>query len=56
MMYVVNQADDEVIEGAGEGNDTIGTAVTYTLPIYVENLVLKGIEPIDGKAAAWTTA
>ena len=47
--YVVNQADDEVIEGAGEGNDTIGTAVTYTLPIYVENLVLKGIEPIDGK-------
>ncbi len=48
-LYIVNQADDEVIEGAGEGNDTIGSAVTYTLPIYVENLILKGIEPIDGK-------
>lgn len=46
--YTVNQADDEVIEGAGEGTDTIRSAVTYSLPIYVENLVLLTNTAIDG--------
>jgi Ca2+-binding RTX toxin-like protein len=47
-MHIVGQADDEVIEGAGEGNDTIRSPVTYSLPIFVENLVLTGIAAING--------
>lgn len=46
--YTVNQADDEVIEGAGEGNDTIRTSVTFSLPIFVENLLLRNFEAING--------
>ncbi len=46
--YFVNQADDVVIEGAGEGTDTIKPNVTYTLPIYVENLVMTGTVAING--------
>jgi hypothetical protein len=45
--YFVDLADDEVIEGAGEGNDTVMARVTYALPIYVENLVLTGTLPIN---------
>src|SRR5262245_16280280 len=41
-VYFVNQADDEVLEGAGEGNDTIQSQVTLTLPINVENLFVTG--------------
>jgi Ca2+-binding RTX toxin-like protein len=44
--YVVSQSDDEVIEGAGEGTDTVRSPVTYALPIWVENLVLLGTAPI----------
>jgi Ca2+-binding RTX toxin-like protein len=47
--YLVNQADDVVIEGAGEGTDTVRSLVTYTLPIFVENLVLTGVAPANGK-------
>ena len=46
--YFVAQTDDEVIEGAGEGTDTIKSTVTYTLPIFVENLVLIGAAAING--------
>jgi Ca2+-binding RTX toxin-like protein len=46
--YFVAQTDDEVIEGAGEGTDTIKSTVTYTLPIFVENLVLIGTAAING--------
>jgi mono/diheme cytochrome c family protein len=45
--YIVGQAGDEVIEGAGEGTDTIRSTVTYTLPIFVENLALLGTNAIN---------
>lgn len=45
--YIVDQAGDTVIEGAGEGLDTIKSAVTYTLPIFVENLTLLGSAVIN---------
>jgi Ca2+-binding RTX toxin-like protein len=48
-VYVVNQADDVVIEGAGEGIDTVRSLVTYTLPIFVEKLVLTGVAPANGR-------
>ena len=44
--YVVSQADDVVIEGAGEGTDTVRSPVTFALPIFVENLVLIGTATI----------
>jgi Ca2+-binding RTX toxin-like protein len=46
--YIVRQPGDEVIEGAGEGTDTIKTSITYTLPIFVENLALLGASAING--------
>ena len=46
--YIVENADDAVIEGAGEGNDTIRSHVTFKLPIFVENLILTGIAPTRG--------
>jgi Ca2+-binding RTX toxin-like protein len=47
-VYTVNQVDDEVIEGAGEGNDTIRSVVSFSLPIFVENLVLTGVAAANG--------
>ncbi|MGH7945997.1 MAG: calcium-binding protein, partial [Opitutaceae bacterium] len=46
--YIVAQSDDEVIEAAGDGTDTIRTTVSYQLPIYVENLTLVGAAEING--------
>src|SRR5262245_10705850 len=46
--YIVGQVDDVVIEGVGDGVDTIRTVVTYTLPINVENLTLSGSSAING--------
>jgi Ca2+-binding RTX toxin-like protein len=40
--FVVDQADDEVLEAAGDGTDTVVSTATYTLPIHVENLSLVG--------------
>src|SRR4030095_6547711 len=39
---------DLVRESAGDGNDTIRSTVSYTLPIFVENLILLGTGPISG--------
>jgi Ca2+-binding RTX toxin-like protein len=47
-VYIVDQAGDEVLESAGDGNDTIRSPVTYTLPIFVENLILTGTAAIKG--------
>jgi Ca2+-binding RTX toxin-like protein len=47
-VYTVQNSGDVVIEGAGEGTDTIKSAVTYTLPIYVEKLRLTGAANING--------
>jgi Ca2+-binding RTX toxin-like protein len=46
--YIVDNVDDVVIEGAGEGKDKIKSMVSYTLPIYVEDLTLLGFSPING--------
>jgi Ca2+-binding RTX toxin-like protein len=40
--YVVQSATDQVIEQAGEGNDTVRSSVGYTLGADVENLTLTG--------------
>jgi Ca2+-binding RTX toxin-like protein len=46
--YIVGQADDEVLEGAGDGIDTVRSSVSFTLPIFVENLTLAGSAPTNG--------
>lgn len=45
--YFVDDIRDLVIELFGEGNDTIITTITLTLPDNVENLILRGTEAID---------
>ena len=46
--YIVSQSEDEIIEGAGEGIDSVKSVASYTLPIFVENLRLLGSLPIKG--------
>ncbi|MHC2017818.1 calcium-binding protein [Methylobacterium sp. CM6247] len=46
--YIVDSAGDTVVEDADEGEDTVRSSVTYTLPDNVENLVLTGTGSIDG--------
>ncbi|MBS1191827.1 MAG: hypothetical protein H6R10_3619 [Rhodocyclaceae bacterium] len=41
-IYVVDSTADAVVENAGEGIDTVRSAITYTLGGNVENLVLTG--------------
>jgi Ca2+-binding RTX toxin-like protein len=40
--YIVDETGDRVVEAAGEGTDTIRSAVTFTLPANVESLRLTG--------------
>jgi len=40
--YIVDETGDRAVEAAGDGTDTIRSAVTYTLPANVENLRLTG--------------
>jgi Ca2+-binding RTX toxin-like protein len=46
--YIVDNAADTVVEGAGAGIDTVTAAVTFTLGAEVENLVLGGRNAISG--------
>ena len=46
--YTVDNAADRVVELAGEGNDTVRSALTYALPEDVENLVLTGSAANNG--------
>ena len=46
--YIVDNSGDVVIEGAGEGIDTVQASATYTLSANVENLTLTGNENLNG--------
>jgi len=46
--YVVDNAGDVVIEGAGEGIDLVQTSVSYAIGSNVENLTLSGSSAING--------
>ncbi|MHC2016226.1 calcium-binding protein [Methylobacterium sp. CM6247] len=50
--YIVDSSGDTVVEDADEGEDTVRSSVTYTLPDNVENLVLRGTGDIDGTGNA----
>jgi Ca2+-binding RTX toxin-like protein len=46
--FVVDNSGDVVIENAGEGTDTVHSAIHYTLAANVEKLVLTGAQAING--------
>ena len=50
--FVVDNAGDVVTEVAGEGTDTVQTALTYVLGAAVENLTLTGSGAINGTGNA----
>jgi Ca2+-binding RTX toxin-like protein len=50
--YIVDSADDVVIENPGEGRDIIRSSVTYVLPDNIENLLLTGAYIINGTGNA----
>jgi len=47
-LYFVNSSDDQVIENADEGKDTVKSSATYRLPDNLERLVLTGKDDVDG--------
>ena len=47
-VYIADTAGDVVIEGLGEGTDTVRASASYVLSANVENLVLLGTGSIDG--------
>jgi Ca2+-binding RTX toxin-like protein len=47
-IYVVDNGADSVIERANEGNDIVQASVSYTLSENIENLILTGLEAING--------
>jgi Ca2+-binding RTX toxin-like protein len=51
-IYIVGDAADEVTEYAGEGTDTVGASISYTLGAEVENLALIGDTVQDGSGGA----
>ncbi len=46
--YVVDNTGDTVVENFNEGNDTVQSSVTFSLPANVENLILTGTGAING--------
>ncbi len=46
--YTVDHPDDQVIEAAGEGRDSVYASVSWQLGAHLENLILIGDAPIDG--------
>ncbi|MEK7592928.1 MAG: calcium-binding protein [Patescibacteria group bacterium] len=50
--YVVDDRDDEVVENADEGTDTVEATINYTLGDNVENLILNGTGNLKGTGNA----
>lgn len=46
--YIVDQADDIIVEFAGEGIDTVTSGISYALSEHVDNLTLSGSGAVDG--------
>lgn len=46
--FIVDDIEDEVIEYAGQGTDTVISAITYSLSDTLENLTLSGTDDING--------
>ncbi|MBU1052976.1 MAG: putative Ig domain-containing protein [Proteobacteria bacterium] len=46
--YFVDNTGDSVIESLNEGDDSVNTSISYSLPENVENLILSGSDTIDG--------
>jgi VCBS repeat-containing protein len=46
--YYVDDAADQVIELASEGTDTVYTTVDFTLASNVENMIVTGLNAVDG--------
>ena len=46
--YIVNSVRDRVVEALNASTDHIFSTVTYTLPVNVENLTLRGTQAING--------
>ena len=47
-VYVVDNSVDQVIENAGEGNDTVFASIDYRLTANVDNLILQGGADLQG--------
>jgi Ca2+-binding RTX toxin-like protein len=54
--YVVDSAQDQILETASAGTDTVRSAVTYVLAVNLENLVLTGEAAINGTGNAANNA
>lgn len=52
-VYYVDNAGDKVIEASNEGVDTVHSTISYTLPQFVENLVLDGTQNINATGNSW---
>ncbi|HMJ93720.1 MAG TPA: calcium-binding protein, partial [Allosphingosinicella sp.] len=50
--YVVDSLGDTIVELAGEGEDTVRSAVTFTLGQHLENLTLIGTAAVNGTGNA----
>ena len=46
--FLIDDGGIELVEFAGQGNDTVRSWVSYTLPDHIETLILQGDEEIDG--------
>ena len=45
--YVLDSLEDTIIEETGQGTDTVESAVSYTLGVNLENLILVGDQNLD---------